>query len=148
LTSNVAGAIQIAPTNLTVGPQSITAAPLRLTIPRTAPVILASQASLSGQSLTIALKVVSSTCELASVTVAFTAASGSQLEGTSDTIDLSGVFRSFTPSAVDSTHTLGGCAFALTLPFSISGDPRAVSTVALTLANAVGTTSSAALTVQ
>jgi hypothetical protein len=148
LTSNVAGAIQIAPTNLTVGPQSITAAPLRLTIPRTAPVILASQASLSGQSLTIALKVVSSTCELASATVAFTAASGSQLEGTSDTIDLSGVFRSFTPSAVDSTHTLGGCAFALTLPFSISGDPRAVSTVALTLANAVGTTSSAALTVQ
>jgi hypothetical protein len=149
VTSNVSGAIQIALNNLLVGPQTITATPLRFSLPRAAPVILSTpQISRSGQTLQIALKVSSSTCELSSAAAAFTATPGSQLDGASSTTSLSSLFQNFAPSAVDATHPIGGCAFTLTLPYSISGDPGAISAVSLTLTNSVGPTSTAALPVQ
>jgi len=149
VTSNVSGTIQIALNNLLVGPQTITAAPLRFTLSRAAPAILSTpQISRSGQSLQITLKVSSSTCELSSAAAAFTATPGSQLDGASSTTSLSSLFQNFAPSAVDATHPIGGCAFTLTLPYSISGDPGAISSVTLTLTNSVGPTSTAALPVQ
>jgi hypothetical protein len=149
VTSNVAGTIQIALNNLTVGPQTITAAPLRFTLPRSAPAILSTpQVSRSGQNIQIVLKVAASTCELTSAAAVFTATPGSQLDGASSTTSLSSLFQNFAPGAIDSTHPIGGCAFTLTLPYSISGDPSVILTVSVTLTNSVGSTSTAALPVQ
>jgi hypothetical protein len=146
--SNCAGTVQIALNNLTVGSQPITAAPLQFTISRTPPVILSTpQLSRNDRNLQITVKVASSTGELSSATANFTPNSGTQIDGASSTINLSSLFQSFTPAVVDSTHPIGGCAFTLTLPYTISGDPGAISTVTLTLTNAAGSTSTAALPV-
>jgi hypothetical protein len=89
------------------------------------------------------MKVSSSTCELSSATAVFSPTPGSEFEGSgggnfTSVVDLTGVFKNFTPFAVDATHPTGGCAFTLTLPFNISGDTRAISTVSITLTNAAG----------
>ena len=53
-------------------------------------------------------------------------------------VDLRSLFQNYRPFAVDATHPTGGCAFTLTLPFVIDGDPRAIARVDVTLQNAVG----------
>jgi hypothetical protein len=144
LMSNVAGTITLTLTNVMMGGQAITVAPLQFTIPRTPPTILAQPtASFAGSVLNIAMKVSSSTCELSSATAVFSPTPGSEFEGSgggnfTSVVDLTGVFKNFTPFAVDATHPTGGCAFTLTLPFNISGDTRAISTVSITLTNAAG----------
>jgi hypothetical protein len=153
VTSNVAGTIQIALNNLTVGPQTFTAPPLQFTISRTPPAILSIQVSRSGQNLQLTVKASSSTCELASATASFAPTAGSDLQGPNggnptSTTDLSSLFRSFTPFGVDTTHPIGGCAFTLTLPYSINGDPAAIASVSLTLTSTAGPSSSANLPVQ
>jgi hypothetical protein len=144
LTSNVAGTITISLTNVMMGGQSLTVAPLQFTIPRTPPVILADPtASFSGSILNLVMKVSSSTCELSSARAVFSPTSGSELEGGNggsftSVIDLTSVFKNFVPFAVDAAHPTGGCAFTLTLPFNISGDAGAIQSVAVTLTNAAG----------
>jgi hypothetical protein len=145
LQSNVAGTIQITLTNLTMGGQTLTATPLTFIIPRAVPSILANpQASFNGDTFQIVVKVSSSTCELSSATAVFHATAGSDLEGGGSTltslIDLTGLFKTFTPFAVDATHPTGGCAFTLTLPFTVTGDHSAIASVDLILKNAAGST--------
>jgi len=144
LESNVAGTIQIALTNVTMGGQAISAPPLQFTIPRTVPQVLSDpQVSFSGDTLQVTLKVSSSTCELSSATAVFTPAAGAELEGAgggslTESVDLTGLFKSFTPFAVDATHPTGGCAFTLNLPFTVTGDQNAIARVDLTLQSSVG----------
>lgn len=139
LKSNVAGTIQIALTNVTMGGQAIQALPLQVTIPRTPPESVAPpQASFSGNTLQLTLKVSSSTCELTSATAVFHPTPDSQLDGATASVDLTGLFKSFTPFAVDATHQTGGCAFTLNLPFTVMGDQSSIASVDLTLKNTVG----------
>jgi hypothetical protein len=139
LQSNVAGTIQIALTGVTMGGQSITVPPLQFTIARTPPQVLSNpQVSFAGDTLQVSLKVSSSTCELTSAAAVFTPAAGSEIEGTTQSVDLTGLFRSFTPFAVDAAHPTGGCAFTLNLPFNVSGDHSAIARVDLALKNSVG----------
>ncbi len=139
LESNVAGTIEIALSNLTMGGQSLSAAPLEFTIPQTVPAILSNpQSTLNGNTLQITTTVSSSTCELTSATAVFHPSQGSQLTGAgggslTSVVDLSSLFKNFTPFAVSSTHPTGGCAFTLTLPFTITGSPAAIASVDLIL---------------
>ena len=144
LESNVAGTIEIALSNLMMGGQALTAPPLEFTIPQTVPAILSSpQASLNGNTLQITATVSSSTCELTSATAVFNPSQGSELAGAgggslTSVVDLTSLFSNFTPFAVSSTHPTGGCAFTLTLPFTITGSPAAIASVDLILNNTVG----------
>ena len=152
--SNVAGTIQIALSDLMVGGQSLTAPPLQFTIPQTVPTIVSGpQAAITGNILQITSTVSSSTCELTSATAVFHASQGSELEGAGNgsltsTINLSSLFANFTPFAVSSTHPTGGCAFTLTLPFTITGSPSAVASVDLILNNTVGAAPTATIGLQ
>ncbi|MGA2601745.1 MAG: putative Ig domain-containing protein, partial [Bryobacteraceae bacterium] len=154
LESNVAGTIEIALSNLTMGGQSLSAAPLEFTIPQTVPAILSSpQAGLSGNTLQITATVSSSTCELTSATAVFHPSQGSQLAGAgggslTSVVDLTSLFTNFTPFAVSSTHPTGGCAFTLTLPFTITGSPAAIASVDLILNNTVGAAPTATIGLQ
>jgi hypothetical protein len=138
--SNVAGTIQISLTNLRAGNQDLVAPdPLRFTVLRAIPEILSElQVNTMGRSvIELTLKAASTTCELTSAIVTFTASEGSELENASGgsvtiPVDLTRVFQSFAPS------TTAGCGFLLHLPFNISGTLDAIASASVVLRNTVG----------
>jgi len=77
--------------------------------------------------------------DLSTATFSFTAASGSQISGTSSfSVDVTSLFTPWFAS----TSGLGyGGAFSLTIPFTLSGPASAIQSVSVTLTNSVGTSS-------
>ena len=85
---------------------------------------------------TVELDAYSTTRDLSSATFTFQAASGATLNGTSQTVSLTGAATSWFSS---SGGLAAGGSFHLSVPFTYSGDPNALAGVSATLTNSVGT---------
>jgi hypothetical protein len=132
--------VQGSPTELT--PAS---PPLSLTIAQQAPVVTASPqlTNVSSSGFNVELNAYSTTRELTTISFTFTAASGTQLTGTTAFNNISiGQIATQWFSSAGSLPT--GGSFHLSVPFTYSGNPGALGSVSVTLANSIG--SSAATT--
>jgi hypothetical protein len=77
--------------------------------------------------------------DLTSASLTFTAAAGDQLNGTQFTISLTAAAAAWFSDSGANRGVANGGAFALTLPFTYSGDTTAIGTVSVTVTNSVGT---------
>ncbi|MCS7026333.1 MAG: putative Ig domain-containing protein [Bryobacteraceae bacterium] len=136
--SNVAGVITLTTRLSTAAGVDVTPSPAptrTLQIPRSAPVITAITARRSANALTVEVVGYSSTREVATAEVQFTAAPGSNVQGTSLTVPVTTAFSTWYQ---DSRSREFGSAFTLTLPFTVSGDASAITGVSVTLVNGAG----------
>jgi hypothetical protein len=139
----VAGTITVTLATLTTaaGQSVIPASPptTTITVPQLAPIIVPGSVKITGvtsSGFTVFLNASATTRELISASVTFSAASGTQLTGTTFTVQLGTPATNWFTSSAGGTN---GGSFGLTLPFSYSGDPAAIGTVSVTLTNAIGT---------
>jgi len=110
-------------------------------VPRLAPAITAGSVKIqnvSSTGLEVFLDATSTTRELVSANITFTAASGSQLTGTTtfNNIPLTTSANTFFAGA---QGVSSGGDFSLVIPFSFTGDTNAIGSVSVTLTNSVGT---------
>ena len=140
---SVAGTIMITLTSLTTGSgQSVLPAnpPTGIIqVGRMAPSIVPGSVKIMNVTSTgfsVFLDGVSTTRDLLSATLTFTAAAGTTLNGAQFTIDLTSFANAW---FVSNGGVANGGAFSLTIPFNFSGDPAAIGSVSVTLTNAVGT---------
>jgi hypothetical protein len=113
-----------------------------IVVGRTAPVIVAGSVkitNITSTGFTVVLNGVSSTRELTSASLTFTAATGATLNGATETVSLTTAATTWFSNAAAGQGVDNGGAFSLTLPFNYSGDPNAIGTVSVTLTNSVGT---------
>jgi hypothetical protein len=110
-----------------------------VTVPRQAPVIAGGSvrlANVTNSGFTVELTGYSTTRDLASATLAFTAANGASLQGAAVTVPLG-------PAAVtwfaSDSGRANGSRFSLQVPFTLTGDNAALGGVSVTLSNSMGT---------
>lgn len=109
------------------------------TVKSLAPVITAGSVQITGVSatgFTVELNAYSTTRDLTTATFTFTAASGSTLNGASQSVNLGTVAAAWFAS---SGGLQAGGSFHLAAPFAYSGDTSALGTVSVTLTNSMGT---------
>jgi hypothetical protein len=112
-----------------------------ITVPRQAPIITAGSVfieNITATGLQVTFNATSTTRDLTSATVTFTAASGAQLTGTTtfSNIPLT------TPATTWFSSTAGvtaGADVSVIIPFTFTGDTTAIGGVSVTLSNSVGT---------
>lgn len=141
----VAGTITVQLASLTAAGQAVplpaTVPSVTITVPRLAPVIVPGSVRITAVTATsfqVFLDASSTPRDLTSAAFTFTAASGTQLNGTSFTVSLTSTAASWFV-ATNNDATANGGAFSLTFPFTYSGDTSALNTVSVTLTNSVGT---------
>ncbi len=150
---SVAGVITVQLASLTVAStgQSVSvpfpAPSVGITVPRLAPVIVAGSVritSITATSFLVFLDASSTPRDLNGVgaSLTFTAASGTQLNGTSFTVSLTSTAAPWFDPA-NATAVANGGAFSLTFLFTFSGDTTALGTVSVTLTNSVGPSAAA-----
>jgi hypothetical protein len=142
----VAGTITLTPTLQANGvnvPCNCT--PQAIVIARTAPVIRTVVARRSAGGFTVDVTGFSPSRELVSATFRFAQGTAGNLQTTEVTLQLGAAFATYFQSAEGLAN---GSEFTLSVPFTISGDPNAVSTVTVVLTNSVGSTTSSATTIQ
>jgi hypothetical protein len=112
-----------------------------ITVPRLVPVIVPGSVkitNITASGFQVFLDASSTPRDLTSANFTFTAASGTQLNGTSFTVSLTSTAAPwFDPG--NATAVSNGGAFSLTIPFTFSGDTSAIGSVSVTLTNSVGT---------
>ncbi len=139
----VAGTITVKLATLTTSSgQSVLPANLvtaSITLGRLAPVIVPGSVKITNITSTgfsVFLDASSTPRDLTSASLTFTAASGTQLNGATETVSLSTPATTWFGSTPGVTN---GGAFSVTMQFAYSGDPTAIGTVSVTLTNSVGT---------
>jgi hypothetical protein len=142
----VAGTITVTLATLTTGTgQSVLPAnPViaTITIRATAPTIVPGSVkiiNITSTGFSVFLDGVSTTRDLTSASLTFTAASGDQLNGTQFTVSLTAASTAWFSDTGANRGVSNGGAFSLTLPFAYSGDTTAIGTVSVTVTNSVGT---------
>lgn len=104
-----------------------------------APIIVPNSVKITGVTSTgfqVVLTGTTSTRELVGANAVFTAAPGTQLNGTPQTVSLAAATTQwFAPVGTASLAKGNGGNFVLTLPFGFSGDPSSIGTVSVTLTN-------------
>ncbi len=143
-TGTVSGAITLT-TALQSGTTPVTcncALTRTIRIAKSAPVISSVGAARVANGLNITIIGFSTTRELTQVTFQFV---GNNLQTTSFTVPLTSSFTTWYQSPQSAQF---GSQFLLTEPFTIQGDPNAVTSVSVTLANAQGTSQPVTATVQ
>ncbi|MBI3680377.1 MAG: putative Ig domain-containing protein [Acidobacteria bacterium] len=136
-TGTVAGVITIT-TRITAGGVDVTpsTAPTQsIRINRMAPVIDSLTARRTGNTLTIEALGYATSREVTAADVQFQTAPGSNVQGASATVQ---VGQPFTVYYGDRNSFQFGSLFRLTIPFTVTGDPNLITSVTLTLVNAVG----------
>ncbi len=152
---SVAGTITVSltgATNAATG-QAVTPfpspAPLAtVTVGRSVPTIVANSLTLTGgaSGLQVAFNAISTPRDLTKVDLSFTPAAGSQLTGTTVSIDLASTASQWFSST---QGVQNGGSFSVVIPISFSGDPKAIPTaVSVTLTNSVGPSTAASATKQ
>jgi len=144
----VAGVITIALKVLTITStgQTVTlptpAPSQTITVPQLAPVIVPGSVKITGitpAGFQVILDASSTPRDLSGANVTFTAASGTQLNGTPTfAVSLGGAAGTWFDPA-NANATMSGGAFSLTIPFTYSGDTSALGSASVTLTNSVGT---------
>jgi large repetitive protein len=142
----VAGTITIT-AQLTAAGQNVTPAPpptKTIQVPATAPVITAISAASNSTGFTVSVTGYSSTRDVSTALFVFTAASGANLQTGQVSVPVSSLFTAWYQSSAAAPY---GSQFTLTQPFTVNGNLQAVSSVAVTLTNSVGTSASASATI-
>jgi hypothetical protein len=142
----VAGTITVTLTTLTTlaGQPVLPANPViaTITLRATAPTIVPGSVKIinvTSTGFSVFLDGSSTTRDLTSASVTFTAAAGDQLNGTQFTIPLTAASTAWFSDTGANRGVANGGAFSLTLPFNYSGDTNAIGTVSVTVTNSVGT---------
>ena len=111
------------------------------TVAALAPVITTGSVQITGLSstgFTVELNAYSTTRDLSNANFTFQAASGSTLNGATQTVSLSAAAVTWFSST---PGIQAGGSFHLSVPFAYTGDTSAIGSVAVTLSNSVGTSS-------
>jgi hypothetical protein len=140
-TGSVAGVITITARLVAVG-QDVTPTPApsqTIQIPATAPVITSLTAASTSTGFTVTVVGYSNTRDVSQGVFVFTAASGANLQTGQVTVSLTSAFSAWFQSAAAAPF---GGQFTLTQGFTVTGNQQAVSSVAVTLTNSVGTSAS------
>lgn len=137
-TGTVAGTAEFRITELRAGGVNISSYPPAATarIPRMAPVITDACFTGSSTGIELAITGYSTSRDLSKAGVQLSAAQGATIESPNLTVDVSGVTSDWFAS--DDSVRFGG-AFTLRLPVAIQGGANSVSSAAVTLTNAAGT---------
>jgi hypothetical protein len=148
---DVAGTITVALASLRVsggGPAlklPETSPSTTITVPRLAPIIAPGSLQVSNTSasgFSVHLVASSTPRDLSGATVTFTPASGAQWNGASFSVPLAGSADAWFSSALGQA---AGGAFDLEIPFTFSGDMKAIASVAVTLTNSTGVSQTASV---
>jgi len=142
----VAGSITIT-AQLTAAGQNVTPSPAPTTtiqIPATAPVITSVTAVATSTGFTVTVAGYSNTRDVSEAVFVFTAASGANLQTGQVSVTLSSTFSAWFGSSAAAPY---GGQFTLTQPFTVTGNQQAVTSVAVTLTNSVGTSQSVSASV-
>jgi YVTN family beta-propeller protein len=138
-----AGTIIVTLTALTAGGTSVLPQPapsLSVVVPTLPPVIKSvSIVNETSTGFSVQVTAYSTPRDLANATFVFTAASGTDLDGTSPPAVALGPTAQ--PYFASANGALGGGTFVLTVPFTYSGDTSALGSVAVTLSNSMGLSS-------
>jgi YVTN family beta-propeller protein len=139
-----AGTIIVTLTSLTAGGVSVLPTPApsgSVVVPTISPVLKSvSIVNKTSSGFSVQITAYSTPRDLANATFVFTAASGTDLNGSSPpAVALSSTAQ---PYFASENGALGGGTFVLTVPFSFTGDISSLGSVAVTLSNSVGTSSS------
>ena len=143
----VAGTVTVTLTSLTLSSTGQSVLPSQtvfatLTVPRSAPVIVPGSVkiiNITSTGFSVFLDGTTTTRELVSASLTFTAATGAQLNGASETISLTSASTAWFSDTGAGRGVANGGAFSLTIPFNYTGDPTAIGTVSVTITNTVGT---------
>jgi|GEM_PF-4057485 len=136
-TGTVAGNINLTAT-FSAGGTDVTPAPApagSLTIARSAPVIQSVTATRSGATLQLVIIAFATSREVNTVRVQFNPAAGANLQTTTLSVDVGSLFTGWFNSSAAAPF---GSLFKLTLPFTVQGDPGAVTGASVTLVNGDG----------
>jgi len=138
-----AGTIQLQVTDLEQGGVNVLTAPYPtsdLVIPREAPVVASTDVSFADEvtnGFTVVINGLSTPRDVQSVTLAFTAAAGASLSGTTSfTLNVSSLFSTYYSSAA--SQMVGSQWQGLQVPVTTTGDKTAIGSVAVTVTNSVG----------
>ncbi|MEZ5356716.1 MAG: IPT/TIG domain-containing protein [Bryobacteraceae bacterium] len=142
-----AGNVLLSVASMTVAGQSATPPPqpVRVEVPRSRPVI--ASVALVNRAGGVTVEAVGHTPsrEITGATIAFTIASGAEVEGsrsfTIPAAEIGSRFRAFFTSA---DGVAAGSAFKLTIPFPVEGDVSQITGVSVTLDNAEGSSAAVA----
>ena len=91
--------------------------------------------NVSSTGFTVTLTAYSTTRDLTNATFTFTAATGSTLNGATQTVSLGSAATTWFASTAGQQ---AGGSFSLSVPFAYSGDPKALGTVSVTVSNSQG----------
>ena len=110
-----------------------------------APVLRSVSASLINGGFQLTIVGVSTTRDMKTIAIHFTAANGSTLQSTDASLDVSSVFAQWyqNPSSLAT-----GSQFSLTLPVTVGGDVASIASVSVVMTNSVGASSSTSATIQ
>jgi hypothetical protein len=136
-TGTVAGSINLTAT-FSAGGTDVTPSPApvgALTIARSAPVIQSVTATRSGSTLQLVIIAFATSREVNTVRVQFNPAAGANLQTTALSVDVGSIFTNWFASSAAASF---GSLFKLTLPFTVQGDPGAVTGASVTLLNGDG----------
>ncbi|HEX4750130.1 MAG TPA: FG-GAP-like repeat-containing protein [Bryobacteraceae bacterium] len=118
-----------------------------VTVPQIAPVIESNTVQIldvTSNGFVVEVVANSTPRDLQSISFTFTAASGATLNGnTTFSINLTSASAAWYSSAEGQSY---GSAFSLQIPFSVTGDSTAISSVSVTLTNSLGTSTAATAT--
>ena len=136
-TGTVAGTISITGTLRIGATEVVLGNPLQhtITIPPAAPVITTLTATPASGGLNVVISGYSNTRELSSAGFTFAASQGNTLGSPEISLNLATVFSGWYGSTAS---VAAGSQFTITMPFTISGDVSAISSVAVTLTNSRG----------
>jgi hypothetical protein len=114
-----------------------------IVVPKIAPVITAVKIiNVTSTGFTVDIVASSTPRDLSSVTFSFTAASGTQLTGTTFTLSGTTLTNAATAWFAGSSGLSAGGAFDLQAPFTFSGSSSAIGSVSVQLTNSAGTSTS------
>ena len=136
-TGTVAGNLTVTGT-VTAGSAIVTPSPAPSqtgTVAKGVPVLTAATMTRVTGGLNISITGYSTTRDIASATLTFTAATGSTVTSAPLTVQLSSVFNTWYASAASNAV---GSTFTITLPFTVTGDTNAIGSATITLTNSQG----------
>lgn len=113
-----------------------------ITVPKIAPVITPGSVkitSVTSSGFTVVMDANSTPRDLSSASLTFTAAPGTQLNGTQFNVSLTSAATTWFPDTGANRGVANGGSFSVSIPFNFSGDTSSIGSVSVTLTNSVGT---------
>ena len=114
-------------------------------IAASAPVLKSVKETLINGGFQLTIVGVSTTRDMKTIAIHFTAANGSTLQSTDASLDVSGAFAQWYQNP---NSLMTGSQFSLTIPITVGGDVASIASVSVVMTNSVGASSSTSATIQ